>query len=233
MEVYHALATGKTSELSFSQINQCVPAPMSYGCDGGDYAMAFKYLEDAPALNEEYVWGFADFFSVNGATSPCYNISSKFTNKKPYTWFAYLTQVSTQPGGSFVSVAPNNATAAQVALAMIGPQSVSVAAGNWQNYQEGIFSNTNANGADNEWAIDHAVQMVGYGYDKELDQNYWIVRNSWSTNWGINGYIHLWRAKDPSQEPCSPASYGPVCGTSGILSDLQYPLVRPRKSIPF
>lgn len=230
MEVYHAMLTGKMSTLSFQQINSCVPQPMSYGCDGGDYAMAFKYLETAEPLNEEWCYGFTDFFSLNGGTTQCFNISSKFTNKKPYSWFAYLTQTATIPGNSFVAVTPNNATAAKLALAMIGPQSISVAAGNWQNYQTGIFSNTDANGADNEWAIDHAVQMVGYGYDKDLNKNYWIVKNSWSTQWGRNGYIYL---DSPDTQPCSPQEYGPVCGTSGCLSDLMYPLVRRVKPLPF
>jgi len=35
--------------------------------------------------------------------------------------------------------------------------------------------------------IDHCVQLVGYDWN----QNYWIVRNSWNTNWGNQGYIYL------------------------------------------
>ncbi|POO03305.1 Peptidase C1A [Trema orientale] len=34
----------------------------------------------------------------------------------------------------------------------------------------------------------HAVLLIGYGYDKENDQYYWIVQNSWGKNWGENGY---------------------------------------------
>ena len=36
---------------------------------------------------------------------------------------------------------------------------------------------------------DHAVLVVGYG--KENGENYWLVRNSWSTMWGDNGYIKI------------------------------------------
>jgi C1A family cysteine protease len=37
--------------------------------------------------------------------------------------------------------------------------------------------------------MDHAVQLVGY--NAAATSPYWIVRNSWATNWGENGYILL------------------------------------------
>lgn len=43
--------------------------------------------------------------------------------------------------------------------------------------------------------------------------------------WGEDGFIRLFRAKDGEPEPCSPAQFGKVCGTSGCLNQLQYPIV--------
>lgn len=69
-----------------------------------------------------------------------------------------------------------------------GPVSVAVCAGSaFQNYRNGIFSTderTYCNGG-----INHAVNLVGWN-DNE---NTWILRNSWGTGWGENGYMRIVR----------------------------------------
>ena len=39
------------------------------------------------------------------------------------------------------------------------------------------------------------MTLVGYGTDEKYG-DYWLVRNSWGTNWGENGYIRIKREKD-------------------------------------
>ena len=65
-----------------------------------------------------------------------------------------------------------------------GPVAVSVDSSSnaFQNYAGGIFP---ASLCSND--IDHAMTIVGYG------PGYWILKNSWGTAWGENGYMRLQR----------------------------------------
>lgn len=79
-----------------------------------------------------------------------------------------------------------------------GPLGVCVNAHNWQHYTGGVLSPTACGGHDHA-SLDHCVQAVGYsGYDVSKGAKasgaagaYWIIRNSWNTNWGLDGFIHL------------------------------------------
>lgn len=54
----------------------------------------------------------------------------------------------------------------------------------FQFYSSGVLDNT-ACGT----TLDHAVAAVGYGNENNL--NYYLVRNSWGSSWGDQGYIKI------------------------------------------
>jgi cathepsin L len=56
----------------------------------------------------------------------------------------------------------------------------------------------------------HAVLVVGYGTDKFTDKEYWLVKNSWGTGWGEDGYIRMARNQDNRCCIASSASYPKV-----------------------
>lgn len=65
-----------------------------------------------------------------------------------------------------------------------GTLSVCVDATKWNDYRSGIFTDCGTGSALN---INHAVNIVGVN----VDEGYWIIRNSWGTGWGENGYMKL------------------------------------------
>jgi C1A family cysteine protease len=63
------------------------------------------------------------------------------------------------------------------------------------NYASGVFNDCSTT------SINHAVVVVGYG--TENGSPYWLVKNSWGSNWGDNGYIKMYRGNG-------------ICGIGGL-----------------
>ena len=63
-----------------------------------------------------------------------------------------------------------------------GTLAVDIDASTWSNYQSGVYS-----GCPTKFEINHAVNIVGVN----VTGKYWIVRNSWGTEWGEMGFMKL------------------------------------------
>ncbi|KAL4641793.1 cathepsin O [Arapaima gigas] len=65
-----------------------------------------------------------------------------------------------------------------------GPLIVTVDAMSWQDYLGGVIQHHCSSHHAN-----HAVLITGYDTTGEVP--YWIVRNSWGTSWGNQGYVYI------------------------------------------
>jgi cathepsin L len=77
------------------------------------------------------------------------------------------------------------------ALVNVGPLAILVAADSWDFYESGILDSCPKENID----LDHGVVLVGYG--SENGKDYWIIRNSWNSDWGEKGYIRIKRDSTP------------------------------------
>merc|ERR1712039_208695 len=87
------------------------------------------------------------------------------------------------------------------------PLSVCVNAGVWNDYTGGVLT-ANACGSMAAEFQDHCVQAVGF--NSTAPTPYWIVRNSWASTWGEQGFIYLEMAKN----------------TCGVADDVTIPHVK-------
>ncbi|OPJ69850.1 digestive cysteine proteinase 1 [Patagioenas fasciata monilis] len=87
----------------------------------------------------------------------------------------------------YVNVTSGNITAVKAAIYKHGPVAVSIDASHktFSFYSNGIYYEPKC--ANKPGSLDHAVLAVGYGVLQ--GETYWLIKNSWSTYWGNDGYI--------------------------------------------
>jgi len=165
LEGAHFLATGQLVSLSEQQLVDCARRYNCYGCSGGWPAKALDYIRDNGGVETE------NAYSYEARDSSCrYNPS----------------YVGATVRGK-VTLPAADETALKNAVATKGPVSVLVDASGFSGYSGGILY-TNSCSPNN---LNHAVLAVGYGSEGGMD--YWIIKNSWGTWWGENGYVRVAR----------------------------------------
>ncbi len=191
------LAGNAMWEFSVQQVNSCVKK--CFGCGGGDTPAGYEYLMGLPkdaGLGSQawgpYIQSMTEACSGPRCTESCKDlpIEEIETNSRLTGPFATVTGYDYAVPACTGACNAQNMTLLAQNIASHGPASICVNANTWTNYQGGGAVMTTAQcGGFAYDDLDHCVQLTGF--NAEANPPYWIVRNSWATDWGNNGYIYL------------------------------------------
>merc|ERR1712126_78726 len=169
VESMNFIKNGELVELSEQNLMDCTWDKGNMGCNGGEEKWGLDYIAENGGIDTEEAYPYEESsstecrFDANG-------IGAKITGKKT------LLQ-----GSEF---------ALKRALAKFGPVSIAVdVERSFQMYESGVYHGDDCGPRH----LNHAILAVGYGTDEETGKDYWIVRNSWGTSWGEEGYIRVER----------------------------------------
>jgi len=184
LEGQHALKTKKLVSLSEQNLVDCSGPEGNDGCEGGLPDNAYQYIIDNQGIDTEKSYPY------DAEDDDC----------------RYKAKTSGATVESYVDVSSEDEEALQKASATIGPISVGIDASSeeFQLYSGGVYDVDDCSTEQ----LDHGVTVVGYGSDN--GQDYWLVKNSWGADWGMDGYIQMSRNKDNQCGIATMASYPKV-----------------------
>ncbi|KAL7732364.1 hypothetical protein ACLKA6_004347 [Drosophila palustris] len=157
---------GNLVRLSQQALIDCSWGYGNNGCDGGEDFRVYQWMMQVGGVPTEEEYG-------------------PYLGQDGYCHISNTTLVA--PITGFVNVTANDPDAFKLALLKHGPISVAIDASpkTFSFYSHGVYYEPECkNDVD---GLDHAVLAVGYGTINNED--YWLVKNSWSTYWGNDGYI--------------------------------------------
>lgn len=168
VEGAHFLATKNLVSLSEQNLVDCSTAQGNQGCNGGLMTQAMDYIISNKGIDTESSYPY----TATGPNTCQYNPSNSGSSLSSYS-----------------NVASGDENALQQSVYK-GPTSVAIDASqsSFQFYSSGVYSDPDCSSSQ----LDHGVLAIGWGSDS--GSPYWIVKNSWGTDWGQNGYI--WMARN-------------------------------------
>lgn len=183
-----AISKGQLIELSEEQLVECATGATygSHGCQGGEMEGVFKYIiQHGQCSLASY-----PYTSGNGQSGMCKSCSS----------VAHISSCS--------DVKPNDQISLKGAVAQ-QPVSVAISADTklFQSYSSGVITSSSC-----YTSLDHGVLVVGYGIENGI--KYFLVKNSWGTTWGDNGYVKIGRSDSTNDS-----------GICGIAMDPSFPTI--------
>ncbi|KAB0798068.1 hypothetical protein PPYR_05111 [Photinus pyralis] len=166
IEAQMCYKTGQYTVLSAQNLIDCtMVAPFeNAGCDGGALEPTFDYVVNVGINSEED-------YPYTASISKC-----KYNQEK-----------SVGRINDYMSIDEGDEETMEYILNNVGPIAVGIDATHksFADYRGGVYYEPNCK-SDIE-SLNHAVLLVGYGVEPD-GTKYWLIRNSYGTEWGDKGY---------------------------------------------
>eukprot|EP00904_Undaria_pinnatifida_P001416 jgi/Undpi1/11275/HiC_scaffold_30.g13573.m1 len=173
LESHHYLRTGEMVLLSEQQLVDCAGAYDNHGCNGGLPSHAFEYIADAGGLDTEDAYPYL----AEGSGS------CAFAERGVGADVIRSVNITFQDEAELMEAVGNT-----------GPVSVAFqVAPDFKAYAGGVYDNPGCSTLPEQ--VNHAVLAVGYDTTPE-GVDYWIIKNSWGPEWGLDGFFHMARGKN-------------------------------------
>merc|ERR1712179_850623 len=176
--------TGQLISLSEQQIVDCSSGFGNNGCNGGTYQSAWGYIDYKGGIEKESDYAYT---AVKGR---CH----------------FNKQLVVEKCKDFKNTAKGDEKALTQALAQVGPVSIAIdsSPSSFRRYKNGVHYSETCK----PYSLNHAILAVGFGSEEGKD--YFLVKNSWGTRWGLGGYIKMARNRN---------------NNCGIASNPSFPIV--------
>jgi len=175
------LSKGHLVSLSEQNLVDCSTAEGNQGCNGGWMDQAFTYIIKNHGIDTEASYPYK-------ATGPN---RCQFNPANVGATLSSYHDVSSGDENDLLNAVYKT------------PTSVAIDASHnsFQFYKSGVYYESKCSASQ----LDHGVLAVGYG--TENGAAYWIVKNSWGSSWGSNGYILMSRNRNNNCGIATAASY--------------------------
>ena len=150
------------------------------GCNGGLMQYSFTWLKKNGGIMYEAEYPY------RGYQQTCMSDASRYAD-------FYITGYQ-KLGSSWSTWSCVDEEQVKEFLYQVGPLAIALNADYLSDYISGVFDLSSTYCPSS--GINHAVTLVGYGYDSTYGLDYWIVKNSWGSNWGESGYFRIRRGNN-------------------------------------
>ncbi|CAI8591028.1 unnamed protein product [Vicia faba] len=180
VEGYWKITMGTLLTLSEQQLIDCDNG--SHGCSGGNMRSALDNIIANRGIFEEYQYPYRESRGICEKRD--------MTKAKAYITCAIRLKRNDEEN----------------LLRAVAEQPVAVAISIGQDffkYKGGVYSGSCGT------FLDHGVTIVGYG-TTVTGLKYWLIKNSWGKNWGVDGYMKIQRQGGGPEGHCSIAFYAVI-----------------------